>query len=262
MKHAKGSYSDITRELKSWCSYIFTPDFLWAAADSVFYTTGQMLVVYLFTRRFIQAPLKYIETQNIATQQHRAEGRHDTVGKHHSLGCSCRREDLFKLATDRCEKGDLEMCKKRTTNSWTKIDAQDPQGKTALHEEVVKFLHAEKGAKTDITTPDGTNPLHLAAMNGHDGVVEYLVKEGKVDVNIRDKDGDTPLVSSSSTISVISHLQMEASKAGKVSTMKLLVELGADKELKNKSSRNAESFASTAAATEFFKGGFMSHTKY
>jgi len=35
-------------------------------------------------------------------------------------------------------------------------------------------------------------PLHYAAANGHQGVVEYLVNQ-KVDINAKNKDGNTPL---------------------------------------------------------------------
>jgi len=156
---------------------------------------------------------------------------------------------------DAAATGDLEMCKKRMAASWTKIDAKDSQGRTALHEacryghlDIVKFLK-EKGAKTDVTTVDGTTSLHLAALNGHDEVVEYLVSEVKLDIDARDKYGDTSL--------------MAASGNDKVSTVKLLLRLGANKKFVNLNKRTAEEMAASAAITEAFsEATYVSPTKY
>jgi len=158
---------------------------------------------------------------------------------------------LWDAAAD----GDLEMCKKRLANTWTKIDAQDAQGKTALHEacrwghlDVVTYL-IEKGAKPDLVTKEGTTVLHLAALNGHDAVVEYLINNEKVNINAQDKYGDTPL--------------MAASGGGKISTVALLLKLGADRTILNLNRRTAQELASNAhVADQFKERAFMSYTKY
>lgn len=62
-------------------------------------------------------------------------------------------------------------------------------------------------------------PLHLAAEDGYDGVVTYLIKQGR-DLNARDLNDDTPL-----------HL---AARAGKLSIVILLLKAGAQMNVKNK----------------------------
>jgi len=158
---------------------------------------------------------------------------------------------LWDAAAD----GDLDMCKKRLTNTWTKLDAQDAQGKTALHEacrwghlEVVKFL-ISKGAKTDLTTKEGTTLLHLASLNGHNPVVEYLVTSVKANINAQDKFGDTPL--------------MAASGNGKPQTVALLLKLGADRSLRNLNKRTAQELAANAeVAEQYQEKDYVSPTNY
>jgi len=94
-----------------------------------------------------------------------------------SAGTQWGKITLWDAAAD----GNLELCKQRLSSSWTKVNAQDAQGKTALHEatryghiEVVKFL-ISKGGDPKVTTVDGTTALQLAAQNGHDSLVKYLV---------------------------------------------------------------------------------------
>jgi len=158
---------------------------------------------------------------------------------------------LWDAAAD----GNLELCKKRLANSWTKINAQDAHGKTAMHEacrwghlEVVKYL-VSKNADPKLTTKEGTTVLHLAALNGHDLLVEYLVKELKLNINAQDKFGDSPL--------------MTASGSGKISTVRLLIDLGADITIKNQNKRNAEELAANTDITAIFtESKHISFTKY
>jgi len=150
--------------------------------------------------------------------------------------------------------GDLEMCKLRMKSSLTKVNAQDAQGKTALHEaarwghrHVVEYL-LEQGAQLDLATAEGSTPLHLAARFGQDDVVQYLVEKGAV-VNVQDNDKDTPL--------------MLASGAGKVSTVRLLLGLGADLTLRNAIGRTAQDLAKDTATAEIFtEGKYQSPTHY
>lgn len=65
----------------------------------------------------------------------------------------------------------------------------------------------------------GRSALHKAAFWGHNAMTEYLVKECKLDVNVRDNYGDTPL--------------HDACKFGHEKIVKLLLEAGADKTIKN-----------------------------
>jgi len=158
---------------------------------------------------------------------------------------------LWDAAAD----GNLEQCKQRLSSSWTKINAQDAQGKTALHEacrwghiEVAKFLISQK-ADPKITTVEGTTVLHLAALNGHDTLVNYLVNEVKMDVNVQDKFGDTPLIA--------------ASGSGKLSTTKLILSLGADITIRNRNKRTAQESASTSDVSAlFYDKDYVSATKY
>lgn len=157
---------------------------------------------------------------------------------------------LWDAAAD----GDLEMCKLRMKSSLTKINAQDAQGKSALHEaarwghrHVAEYL-LEQGAQIDIATVEGSTPLHLAARFGQDDVVQFLVSKG-ADVNAQDKDKDTPLTL--------------ASGAGKVSTVRLLLSLGADMDHRNAIGRTAQDLAKDPATAEIFtEGKYQSPTHY
>ncbi|ELR21591.1 ankyrin repeat protein [Acanthamoeba castellanii str. Neff] len=139
-------------------------------------------------------------------------------------------------------------------SSLTKINAQDAQGKTALHEaarwghrHVVEFL-LEQGAQVDLATTEGSTPLHLASRFGQDDVVQFLASKG-ADVNALDQDKDTPLTM--------------ASGAGKVSTVRLLLSLGADVTHRNALHRTAQDLAKDPATAEIFtEGKYQSPTHY
>jgi len=116
------------------------------------------------------------------------------------------------------------------------------------HLEVIQFL-ISKGADPNLKTTEGTSLLHLAAMNGHAPVVEYLVKEAKLDINAQDKFGDTPLIA--------------ACGGGKVNTAQLLLQLGANKDLKNRNHKTARDLAQNAdIAALFVETDYVSPTKY
>jgi len=75
----------------------------------------------------------------------------------------------------------------------------------------------------------GRSALHKAAFWGHHAMVEFLVKECKLDVNARDSYGDTPL--------------HDAAKFGHEKVVKILLEGGADKTIKNKDGKDSLTLA-------------------
>jgi len=158
---------------------------------------------------------------------------------------------LWDAAAD----GNIELVKTRLANTWSKINSQDPQGKTALmeasrwgHLVVVQFLF-ENGADATIPNKDGSTALHVAAQNGHDSVVDYLVKTAKVNMNAQDNQLDTPLGL--------------AAGARKVSTVSLLLSLGADRKIKNRNQRSPADLAGNPDVAALFKeDAHPSHTKY
>lgn len=77
-------------------------------------------------------------------------------------------------------------------------------------------------------------------MNGQDKVVEYFIKDIKIPVDNQDKAGDTPL--------------MLAAGNGRVSTVRLLLSLGANPNLKNRNNRSAIDLCSNAHVSAVFTG--------
>jgi len=61
------------------------------------------------------------------------------------------------------------------------------------HLGIVKYLVDEKKVDVNKVDKDGKTALHRAAFNGHLGIVKYLVDEKKVDVNKADNYGTTAL---------------------------------------------------------------------
>jgi len=55
------------------------------------------------------------------------------------------------------------------------------------HLEVVKFLVKEAGTNVELKDKDGQTPLSLAATNGHLEIVKFLIQEGGADVESKDK---------------------------------------------------------------------------
>lgn len=61
------------------------------------------------------------------------------------------------------------------------------------HLEVVQYLVREGRADVNQGTQAGCTPLYLAAFQGNLEVVQWLVREGNVDVNQANRFGETPL---------------------------------------------------------------------
>ncbi|OCL03238.1 ankyrin, partial [Glonium stellatum] len=72
-----------------------------------------------------------------------------------------------------------------------------------------------KGSNPNAISRSGQTPLHHAAKNGHNEVVQLLLQH-KATIDCIDEEGATPL--------------HRASEAGHASTMKLLLAAGADKD--------------------------------
>ncbi|KAH7159349.1 hypothetical protein DER46DRAFT_702396, partial [Fusarium sp. MPI-SDFR-AT-0072] len=62
------------------------------------------------------------------------------------------------------------------------------------HEAVVELLLATDGVDVNSKDKDGQTPLSCAAINGHEVIVKLLLETEKVDVNSKDQNGWTPLV--------------------------------------------------------------------
>lgn len=70
------------------------------------------------------------------------------------------------------------------------------------------------GADKQATNANGQTMLHLAAQGGHIDALRYLCEEQGLDINARDKEGNTPLLT--------------AYQSGKAAAADCLIELGAD----------------------------------
>jgi ankyrin repeat protein len=75
-----------------------------------------------------------------------------------------------------------------------------------------------KGADINIKNKDGKTPLHIAVENNYEDIIKFLL-ENKADVNVKDNEGNTPL-----------HI---AIKKGNYFVIKELIKFGADKNAKN-----------------------------
>ena len=126
------------------------------------------------------------------------------------------------------KKGHLEAVRLFLTNGADPniaTYANPNRSQTPLHyaaslgnESVAKLL-IEHGAHVDASDADGSNALHMAAMNGHLNIVTLL--SNKIDVNKKDNNGVTPL-----------HL---AAIRGHINVARYLILKGARKDIKSSS---------------------------
>jgi len=90
----------------------------------------------------------------------------------------------------------------------------------AMHGSVVPAMHiAAKCDVHQVEATSGRSALHKAAFWGHNKMVEYLVQSCKLDVNAKDNYGDTSL--------------HDAAKFGHEGIVRILLENGADRSIKN-----------------------------
>ncbi len=99
---------------------------------------------------------------------------------------------------DAAKNGDLEKVKAFLRADPTLISKKDSYGATPLHwaamnghQEIVELLLANS-AEVNLKVIDGTTPLITAAVFGHKNVVALLLANG-ADVNAKNNDGMTPL---------------------------------------------------------------------
>ncbi|WP_264705088.1 ankyrin repeat domain-containing protein [Wolbachia endosymbiont (group A) of Gymnosoma rotundatum] len=88
----------------------------------------------------------------------------------------------------------------RLISEGASVNATDQNGNTPLHwaaknghEEVVESLLGKEGIDVNAQDRDNNTPLHWAAVKGHKEVLEALLEKDEIDVNAQDKDNRTPL---------------------------------------------------------------------
>ena len=101
-----------------------------------------------------------------------------------------------------CRNGDLEEVKnilknnrininyhKKDDRNWTPLRVSCNYGRL----EVVKFL-VEKGADIEIKDLDGNTPLILASSNNRSQIFKFLVEFGNANIEVKNDEGITPLI--------------------------------------------------------------------
>ena len=96
-------------------------------------------------------------------------------------------------------KGHLKLCKYFLEIHNFDVNMKDKLGWTALHcsvksgsYEVVTYVE-DKGADIHLKTSDGTNCLHIAALEGHLKLCKYFLEIHNFDVDMKDNEGWTSL---------------------------------------------------------------------
>eukprot|EP00008_Paramoeba_atlantica_P014260 CAMPEP_0201488602 /NCGR_PEP_ID=MMETSP0151_2-20130828/19268_1 /ASSEMBLY_ACC=CAM_ASM_000257 /TAXON_ID=200890 /ORGANISM="Paramoeba atlantica, Strain 621/1 / CCAP 1560/9" /LENGTH=168 /DNA_ID=CAMNT_0047873927 /DNA_START=87 /DNA_END=593 /DNA_ORIENTATION=- len=157
---------------------------------------------------------------------------------------------------DAASQGDVELVKKRLTMELAKINGQDAQGKTPLHEacrwnhsEVAQLL-IDEGANPDLEDKEGATPLHIACRFGQLDAIRVLLKNNAW-IDAQTWDGDTPLHS--------------ASGSGHPEAVQILLEAGVDTKLKNTKNKTAKDVAAnsdTGAVFQSREKTYVSPTNY
>ncbi|MHC1704037.1 MAG: ankyrin repeat domain-containing protein [Tenuifilaceae bacterium] len=123
--------------------------------------------------------------------------------------------------------GNLKTIKSMVAKDSQLMQSKDEVGNTPLHFaiasqkiDIVKFL-IDKGSDVNITSNTGETPLHIAAKLRMNDIVLLLISKGaKIDIN--DGANYTPLTNA------IHHHNSISQVSGKLETVKILVENGAD----------------------------------
>ena len=90
--------------------------------------------------------------------------------------------------------------------------------------ECVKLI-IETSVDLNMTNESNRTALHIACINGHKGIVEYLLTHAKCNPEVRDINGNTPLY--------------VASQKGDLECVKLIIETSVDPDMTNESNRTA-----------------------
>lgn len=95
-----------------------------------------------------------------------------------------------------CRNGDLHALRRMSN---TDILTTDSEGNNAVHWavvsgnlEMIQYLIG-LGVRGDLVNDNGQTPLHLAVMYGNSTLIEFLAMEVKLDLEVTDKSGKTPL---------------------------------------------------------------------
>ena len=129
-----------------------------------------------------------------------------------------------------------EACLKSLVNAGAEVNSKDDNGNTPLFWAAsrgvlanAQILLQANGDKAAVNN-NGDTLLHRSASNGHVMMVKFWVNKCELDVNAQNSIGDTPL-----------HV---AVKAGLAQIVNMLLELGADKSIKNKEGMIAAEYGS------------------
>ncbi|XP_071086322.1 ankyrin-3-like, partial [Haliotis cracherodii] len=129
-----------------------------------------------------------------------------------------------------CDKGCLNEVTQIVSKVREDINTKDKNGVTPVmlaaragHGELVDFL-VKKGADMTLVNNDGDNILHQACRGGDVETVEIVLAQNKLDINRRNKNGETPV--------------MMAARAGHGELVDFLVKKGADMSIVNNDGDN------------------------
>lgn len=103
------------------------------------------------------------------------------------------------------------------------------------HMEMVRYL-VQAGSFLDVKGEDGMTCLHMAAKGGHIELMEFLLNTRKVDVNVQDDGGWTPII--------------WAAEHRNVDTVKFLISRGADPTLKDNEENTGLHWAAFSGSVE------------
>jgi len=180
---------------------------------------------------------------------------------------------LFLISCTNKKKEDLtknlskEISKKTTKQNYDKYYNAAITGNI----ETIKLLLDYDLDKVNLPNEDGQSFLMLAAFNGHTQLCEYIIKNG-AHVEARDNSGRTALMYASTgpfaaTVKMllnngansnsVDHVEkwsalMNAAAEGQMEVVQILLEYGADKNLKDIDGDTAESFALQKKHLEVF----------
>jgi tetratricopeptide (TPR) repeat protein len=108
-------------------------------------------------------------------------------------GCGVTRITLGKLAKNIISDPNLLDCWAPERTNW-KYNTNDDFDYQYRQQERINFIHLllKKGAEVNVKDKNGETPLHYSASYGHANISEYLITHG-AEINIQNNIGETPL---------------------------------------------------------------------